>query len=380
MQQAGLNVNTFPVIKSTVDIMDIYNLYHQQTPIAERLQNPPFFQAYDIDNFYPSIPHEHLITAVSGLLDTAWSVFDQGNTKGLRVPLSRSNHSGAIAAVPLTAAPRHAYFILSKSQLLDMLKVLLKHSYVRFGALIVRAQKGIPMGTHCGPDLANGFGLFYEFKYLRKLVVIIQQGGAAAAQAMKECRALTFYVRFIDDILNLNNLHFQQILNTYPQSISFTASTPRGNGSNGIPFMDALIYQSDKAPYQLAIRLHDKRRGINYANIPIIQYTHSTSFLPWPTKFNIFTGQFHRLSRLITNEKTFHLEVAILLTKLIAQKAMPRQPLIRKLRVLLFHPGTRYRHGQPVREPGYHRQRILFWMHYGEQRGLHALINQTEFA
>ena len=48
------------------------------------------------------------------------------------------------------------------------------------------------------------------------------------------------------------------------------------------------------------------------------------------------------------------------------------------LNVNTFHgTPTRYIHGTPVHRPGYHHRRILFWIRYGEERGLRALLQHT---
>lgn len=132
------------------------------------------------------------------------------------------------------------------------------------------------------------------------------------------------------------------------------------------------------------MRLYDKCRGPNYAidiikhyAIDIIKYTHYSSFLPHGTKINISTSQFHRITRLVTDKIAFQREIAIMLVKLIVKKCMPRKPLLSKLRKLLYHGDTRYRHGTPVHRPGFHHRRILFWLKYGEERGVEALVQLT---
>jgi hypothetical protein len=376
MRQAGLpDVTTFPVIKSTSDLLEIIELYHRQTTIAERAANPPFFQSWDIDSFYPSILHAELLPAISSLLDTAWGVLDPLGNKCLRVAFSTSGKRGTtLPIVDATAAPLPRSLNIDKSVIMDMLRVLLKHS-VRFGAKLVLQKNGLPMGTQSGPDLANCFGFFYELTFLRALVADISAGAEpGASNARRSCAALTLYARFIDDVLNFNNLQFQQILNVYPPSISFTAATPLTTGNIGIPYLDARIFQSSSAPHQVTIRLYDKRRDDKYKAIDIIQYTHWDSFLPYTTKINIFTSQFYRFTRLLTNERSFHLEVAICLCRLIVLKGYPRLPLMRKLRKLLFQGTTRYIHGVPVHRAGFHHEQIRHLLDTGERRGLPALL------
>jgi len=304
-------------------------------------------------------------------------VLDPLGNKCLRVAFSTSGKRGTtLPIVDATAAPLPRSLNIDKSVIMDMLRVLLKHSYVRFGAKLVLQKNGLPMGTQSGPDLANCFGFFYELTYfLRALVADISAGAEpGASNARRSCAALTLYARFIDDVLNFNNLQFQQILNVYPPSISFTAATPLTTGNIGIPYLDARIFQSSSAPHQVTIRLYDKRRDDKYKAIDIIQYTHWDSFLPYTTKINIFTSQFYRFTRLLTNERSFHLEVVICLCRLIVLKGYPRLPLMRKLRKLLFQGTTRYIHGVPVHRAGFHHEQIRHLLDTGERRGLPALL------
>jgi hypothetical protein len=238
------------------------------------------------------------------------------------------------------------------------------------------------MGTPSGPDLANFFGLHYEFKHLDNLVALAKRTGEGdeltRRTALEECRSLRFYVRFIDDMLNFNNVHFQKILNSYPSAITFTKAG-EGRGVQGVAFMDAFIYQMSAAPHRMLIKLFDKRRGRQFSHLQIIQYTHWESFLPASIKLNILTGQFHRFTRLITDEHDFHIELASVLYKLIIICCMPRRRLILRLRDLLFNPHTRYVHGDPPHQPGYHFHKILWWLRFGEQHGLQELLSQTQW-
>jgi hypothetical protein len=133
------------------------------------------------------------------------------------VAFSTSGKRGTtLPLVDATAAPLPRSLNVDKSVIMDMLRVLLKHSYVRFGAKLVLQKNGLPMGTQSGPDLANWFGFNYELIFLRALVADITAGAEpSASNARRSCASLTLYARFIDDVLNFNNLQFQQILNVY---------------------------------------------------------------------------------------------------------------------------------------------------------------------
>ena len=61
-----------------------------------------------------------------------------------------------------------------------------------------RQTIGIPMGTHCAPQSANLFLFHYEYSYMKKLMKNLCMA--------KWCSDT---VRYIDDLLNLNNHSFE---------------------------------------------------------------------------------------------------------------------------------------------------------------------------
>jgi hypothetical protein len=107
--------------------------------------------------------------------------------------------------------------------------------------------------------------------------------------------------------------------------------------------MDVNIFQNPYYPHELITRLHDKRRGDSFKDIQTVQYCHSSSYLPTNTKQNIFTGQYHRLSRLLTCEKSFHVEIAILIFKL-KEVGYKRKQMRSKLDKLLRSSPYKYSH------------------------------------
>ena len=70
---------------------------------------------------------------------------------------------------------------------------------------------GIPMGTDCAPQLANLFLFHYEYLYMKNLM------------HDNLCMAKRFSdrVRYIDDLLTLNNSNFEEeIPNIYPPELT----------------------------------------------------------------------------------------------------------------------------------------------------------------
>jgi hypothetical protein len=149
---------------------------------------------------------------------------------------------------------------------------------------------------------------------------------------------LRYVGRFQDDSLNINSNLFRDnnkhwVYQTVNSKLQFTISD-NGSGVIGAEYMDVNIFQNPYYPCELLTRLHDKQRGANFDDVHIVQYCHVSSYLPSNTKQNIFTGQYHRLSRLLTCERAFHVEIAIVTFKM-TEAGYNRKQLRNKLDKLL---------------------------------------------
>ena len=286
----------------------------------------------------------------------------------------------------------------------DMIDVLLDHSYVRFGTLLRKQKVGIPMGTQCGPMLANWFAFYYEYKYISQLSDIITSTRRDIKQiteqptydetdvaqwlqvadmeqkqvhAFRQLKAMTFYGRFIDDVLNVNYVDFQLIINAFPPCLVFTTAV---RSHTAVPFLDALIHQAPPPSRHLVVSLQDKRRDEMFTHIDIKQYTHWWSFLPRQIILNIGVGQYHRFRRVLTDMRSFIQEVAIMLAKLVSRCGIPYVLLWPRIRRLLFAPDTRYVHGVRPRRPAWIAGRIRALVRAALRSAAHLkrLINSTK--
>ncbi len=164
------------------------------------------------------------------------------------------------------------------------------------------------------------------------------------------------------------------IYQTTTSQLQFTISD-NGSGATGAEHMDVDIFQNPYYPHELLTRLHDKRRGANFDNVHIVQYCNVTSFLPTNTKQNIFTGQYHRLSRLLTCEKAFHVDIAILTFKL-TEAGYNRTQLRSELRKLLRTSPYRYSH----HKANFHFHKIMNYFAPAKKRGLRRIYDEANGA
>ena len=86
-------------------------------------------------------------------------------------------------------------------ELLELLTYLVDNIFVVVGNRIYRQCIGIPMGTDCAPLLANLFLFYYEYAYRRDY--------------FRLAKRFNNTVRYIDDLLALNNMYFAEEYPTF---------------------------------------------------------------------------------------------------------------------------------------------------------------------
>ena len=93
------------------------------------------------------------------------------------------------------------YHALSYQNVRDALTLLLDNIFIRSGTKLYRQEVGIPMGTNCAPLVAALFLFCYERDFMMSLSDDKQANVIDA-----------FYTksRYLDDILNINNVYFDR--------------------------------------------------------------------------------------------------------------------------------------------------------------------------
>ena len=101
-------------------------------------------------------------------------------------------------------------------ELLELLTYLVDNIFVVVGNRIYRQCIGIPMGTDCAPLLANLFLFYYEYAYMKGLM----------KNDFRLAERFNNTVRYIDDLLALNNMYFaEEIPNIYPAELVLKKTT-----------------------------------------------------------------------------------------------------------------------------------------------------------
>ena len=93
----------------------------------------------------------------------------------------------------------------------DALTFLLDNIFIRFGTKLYRQVVGIPMGTNCAPLVADVFLFCYERDFIMSLS---DDNQADVVDAFDTTSS------YLDDILNINNVYFDNMLShIYPSEL-----------------------------------------------------------------------------------------------------------------------------------------------------------------
>ena len=83
--------------------------------------------------------------------------------------------------------------------------------YIRFGFKLYRQNVGIPMGTNCIPLLLTCLFFGYKRDFMKSLT---------KEKKYVMIDAFNSTSRYLDDLLNINNIHFEQVVHkTYPAEL-----------------------------------------------------------------------------------------------------------------------------------------------------------------
>ena len=83
--------------------------------------------------------------------------------------------------------------------------------FIRFGTKLYRHIIDIQMGTYCAPLVADLFLFCYEIDFMKSL---------SPENQADIIEAFNFTSRYLDDLLNIDNIYFEQMVNRiYPAEL-----------------------------------------------------------------------------------------------------------------------------------------------------------------
>ena len=179
------------------------------------------------------------------------------------------------------------------------------------------------MGTNSGVHLANYYLFTYELHFLRRLISL---------NNLPMIMSFKFIIRYLDDILVINNplfplllyttLNFRTLYGIYPlQAVNLHLI----NSGTYIFYLDVNIQpyytptSSNPLYNKLYTSTHDKRTEPKFNNIMHIKYPSANSMLLHSHSYNIVLSQCHRFAHLSMLKSDFINDLFTLLCELTAK-------------------------------------------------------------
>ena len=132
---------------------------------------------------------------------------------------------------------------------MEWTEYLIDNVHIKVGNNVYRQTIVIPMGTDCAPQLANLFLFHYEYLYMKNLIY----GNLCMAKQVNDT------VRYIDDLLTLNNSNFEEeIPNIYPPEL-----TPKRTSESNTK-LSCLDISISICSSKYVTEVYDKRDAFNF--------------------------------------------------------------------------------------------------------------------
>jgi hypothetical protein len=270
---------------------------------------------------YTAIPHKDLISKMEQVLNEVWEWVSK--SRGVD-PVAGQHHERitlrwARGEDPVckwevtrarTASFEHSDSIhkFTKLELNTAVAWLIENTFLVNGSECRRQKIGIPMGTNCGPALANLYLYAYEAAYMDKLV--------ESAQKDIACQFHMSF-RLIDDVLSVDNPHFVDAISRpfelggmYPAALDLNDTTV---SPTEVRFLGMSVVDVEG---KLCFNVFDKRREFPFT---VCRYPHKCSLIPAYIAYGVFTGLLHRYYRICTQFEHFCWNASLLARTLVRQ-------------------------------------------------------------
>ena len=274
-------INIFWSIKNSGDVL---------AKLEKENYNVSSISTFDFSTLYTTLPH-HLIK------DKLINLIEKTFARETKVFIACNAERAFFTNVEVDR-----YTLWTCLDICEALTFLLDNIFVRFGDTIYRQVVGIPMGTNCAPLVADLFLYCYERDFMLKLNPNTE---ADIINAFNKTS------RYLDDILNLDNPHFETMfMSIYPKELTLN----KANTSNDkAAFLDLnLSIDNDR----VTSSIYDKREDFNFS---IVNYPFLDGDVPRSTSYGIYISQLIRFARACTLPEDFNNRNLLITEKLLKQ-------------------------------------------------------------
>ena len=221
--------NLFWSIKKSGEILD---------KLKARDFNATSLSTYDFSTLYTTLPH-NLIK--DKLIDIIERTFQREGS-----PYLACNDRNAF----FTSEKPKKYHAWSCQNVCDALTFLLDNIFIRFGTKLCRQVVGIPLGTNCAPLVADLFLFCYERYFMMSL---------SDDKQADVIDAFNTTSRYLDDILNINNVYFDNMVSQiYPSERQLNKAN---DSDTEAAFLDLHLSFSNDI---VSTKIYDKRDDFDF--------------------------------------------------------------------------------------------------------------------
>ena len=273
--------NLFWSIKNSGEILD---------KLKARDFNATSLSTYDFSSLYTTLPH-NLIK--DKLIDLIESTFQREGS-----PYLACSDRNAF----FTSEKPKKYHAWSCQNVCDALTFLLDNILIRFGTKLYRQVVGIPMGTNCAPLVADLFLFCYERDFMMSL---------SDDKQADVIDAFNTTSRYLDDILNINNVYFDNMVSQiYPSELQLN----KANASDTeTAFLDLHLSISNDI---VSTKIYDKRDDFDFE---IVNFPFLDGDVPRSTSYGVYISQLIRFARASSYVADFNTCNKLLTQKLLKQ-------------------------------------------------------------
>ena len=273
------NVCLFWWIKNSGEILD---------KLKARDFNATSLSTYDFSTLYTTLPH-NLIK--DKLIDLIERTFQREGS-----PYLACSDRNAF----FTSEKPKKYHAWSCQNVCDALTFLLDNIFIRFGTKLYRQVVGIPMGTNCAPLVADLFLFCYERDFMMSL---------SDDKQADVIDAFNTTSRYLDDILNINNVYFENMVSQiYPSELQLN----KANASDTeAAFLDLHLSISNDI---VSTKIYDKRDDFDFE---IVNFPFLDGDVPRSTSYGVYISQLIRFARASSYVTDFNTRNKLLTEKLL---------------------------------------------------------------
>ena len=160
------------------------------------------------------------------------------------------------------------------------LTFLLDNIFIRFSTKLYRQRVGIPMGTNCAPLVA----VLLLFCYERDFMMSLSDDKQADV-----IDAFNTTYRYLDDILNINNVYFDNMVSQiYPSELQLNKAN---TSDTKAAFLDLQLSISNDI---VSTKIYDKHDDFDFE---IVNFPFLDGDVPRSTSYGVYISQLIRFAR-----------------------------------------------------------------------------------